>query len=175
MLLMTALGLTPPTEIGRRAVLTRRIRWFVAATITYNIIEAAVAISAGSAASSPALVGFGLDSIIEVSSAAAVAWQFAGKDPEAREKTTLRTIAISFFALAAYVTVDSVRTLLGSGEAEHSTVGLLLAAVSLAVMPGLSSAQRRAGRELGSRTAVADSKQTLLCTYLSAVLLVGLG
>lgn len=159
----------------RRAVLARRVRLLVAATITYNVIEAVIAIGAGVAASSTALIGFGLDSVIEVSSAAAVAWQFAGRDPEAREKTTLRIIAFSFFALAAYVTVESVRALLGQGEAEHSTVGLALAAVSLAVMPLLSHAQRRAGRELGSRTAVADSKQTLLCTYLSGVLLVGLG
>src|SRR4051794_20826642 len=159
----------------RRAVLARRIRLFVAATITYNVIEAVVALAAGTVADSTALIGFGLDSVIEVSSAAAVAWQFAGRDPEAREKTTLRIIAFSFFALAAYVTVESVRSLAGGGEAEHSSVGLVLAAVSLAVMPGLSYAQRRAGRELGSRTAVADSKQTLLCTYLSAVLLVGLG
>ncbi len=159
----------------RRAVLARRIRWLVAATITYNVIEAVVAITAGAAASSTALIGFGLDSVIEVSSAAAVAWQFTGPDPEAREKTALRVIAISFFALAAYVTVESVRALLTGGEAEHSTVGLILAALSLAVMPVLSRAQRRTGRELNSRSAVADSKQTLLCTYLSAVLLVGLG
>ncbi len=159
----------------RRALLARRIRLLVAATITYNIIEAVVAIGAGAAASSTALIGFGLDSVIEVASAAAVAWQFAGRDPEAREKTALRIIAISFFALAAYVTVESVRTLLGDGEAEHSTVGLALAALSLAIMPVLSHAQRRTGRELNSRSAVADSKQTLLCTYLSAVLLVGLG
>jgi divalent metal cation (Fe/Co/Zn/Cd) transporter len=75
--------------------------------------------------------------------------------PKRREKTALRIIAISFFALAAYVTIESVRSLLGSGHAEHSTIGLVLAAVSLAVMPGLSYTQRRAGRELGSRTAVA--------------------
>jgi divalent metal cation (Fe/Co/Zn/Cd) transporter len=159
----------------RRRLLTRRIRLLVAATITYNVIEAVVAIGAGSAANSGALIGFGLDSVIEVSSAAAVAWQFAGRDPEARERTALRIIAISFFALASYIVVDSLRALFGGGEAGHSTVGLVLAAVSLAVMPGLSHAQRRAGRELGSRTAVADSRQTLLCTYLSAVLLVGLG
>ena len=159
----------------RRAVLARRIRWLVAATITYNVIEAVVAITAGAAASSTALIGFGLDSVIEVSSAAAVAWQFTGPDPEAREKTALRVIAISFFALAAYVTVESVRALLTGGEAAHSTVGLILAALSLAIMPVLSRAQRRTGRELNSRSAVADSKQTLLCTYLSAVLLVGLG
>ncbi|MFC4069915.1 cation transporter [Actinoplanes subglobosus] len=158
----------------RRAVLTRRIRWLVAATITYNVIEAVVAITAGTIASSTALIGFGLDSIIEVSSAAAVAWQFSGTDPERRERAALRVIAVSFFALAAYVTVESVRALAVGAEAEHSTIGLVLAAVSLALMPGLSYAQRRAGRELGSRSAVADSKQTLLCTYLSAVLLVGL-
>ncbi|GLY24197.1 cation transporter [Micromonospora sp. NBRC 101691] len=159
---------------ARRQVLARRVRLLVAATITYNVIEAIVAITAGTIASSTALIGFGLDSIIEVSSAAAVAWQFAGRDPEAREKVALRVIAVSFFALAAYVTVESVRALVDGAEAEHSSVGLVLAALSLAIMPGLSYAQRRAGRELGSRSAVADSKQTLLCTYLSAVLLVGL-
>ncbi|KAA8881966.1 hypothetical protein F3087_39735 [Nocardia colli] len=159
---------------ARRQVLSRRIRLFVAATITYNVIEAVIALSEGARVSSTALIGFGLDSVIEVSSAAAVAWQFAGKNPEARERVTLRIIAFSFFALALYVTVDAIRSLLGLGEARHSTVGIALAAVSLAVMPVLSLAQRRAGRELGSLTAVADSKQTLLCTYLSAVLLVGL-
>ncbi|CAM5546613.1 cation transporter [Streptomyces chartreusis] len=170
-----------PTSLGpspaRRDALTRRIRLLVAATITYNAVEAVVAITAGTLASSTALVGFGLDSVIEVSSAAAVAWQFSAREHavrEAREKTTLRIIALSFFVLAAYVTVDSVRALTGSGEAEPSVPGIVLAALSLAVMPFLSAAQRRAGRELGSASAVADSKQTLLCTYLSAVLLVGL-
>ncbi|MFI0470955.1 cation transporter [Saccharopolyspora sp. 5N102] len=162
------------TDPQRRAVLARRVRWLVAATITYNVIEAVVAISAGTAASSTALIGFGLDSVIEVASAAAVAWQFSGSDPEARERAALKVIAVSFFALAAYVSVESVRTLLGADSAEHSTVGIALAAVSLLVMPFLSAAQRRAGRELGSASAVADSKQTLLCTYLSGVLLLGL-
>lgn len=158
----------------RRRVLSRRVRLFVAATITYNVIEAVVALAEGTRVSSAALLGFGLDSVIEVSSAAAVAWQFAGHDPEAREKTALRVIAFSFFGLAAYVAVDSAGALLGRGQAEHSTIGIALAAVSLAVMPVLSWAQRRAGRELGSLSAVADSKQTLLCTYMSAVLLAGL-
>ncbi|MFE3450431.1 cation transporter [Nonomuraea sp. NPDC059194] len=172
---MTSLGMPGlgPTA-DRREVLRRRIRLLVAATITYNVIEAAVAITAGTIASSAALIGFGLDSIVEVASAAAVAWQFSGADHEKREKTALRIIAISFFALAAYVTFDAVRALLGAGEADHSTPGLILAALSLMIMPVLSAAQRRAGRELGSASAVADSKQTLLCTYLSAVLLVGL-
>ncbi|MDX6740845.1 cation transporter [Actinocorallia sp. A-T 12471] len=162
----------------RRAVLARRVRLLVSATIAYNVVEAVVALSAGAAASSGALVAFGLDSVIEVASAAAVAWQFSARDPHLvhrRERRALRIIAVSFFALAAYVTADSVLTLAGGGEAEHSGVGLALAALSLAVMPFLSYAQRHAGRELGSASAVADSKQTLLCTYLSAVLLVGLG
>ncbi|MEE6178778.1 cation transporter [Mycobacterium sp. 050134] len=146
----------------------------VAATISYNAVEAAVAIAAGSAASSTALIGFGLDSVIEVSSATAVAWQFSGADPEARERTALKVIALSFFALAGYVTAESARSLSGGEAAAHSVVGIWLAALSLVVMPVLSRAQRRAGRELGSASAVADSKQTLLCTYLSGVLLVGL-
>ncbi|MFC4005416.1 cation transporter [Prauserella oleivorans] len=164
----------PTLTDTRRAVLSRRVRLLVGATITYNVIEAVVAIAAGTVASSTALIGFGLDSVIEVASAAAVAWQFSGTDPEARERTALKVIAVSFFALAAYVTVESVRALLGADAAEHSTVGIVLAAVSLVVMPFLSYAQRRTGRELGSTSAVADSKQTLLCTYLSGVLLAGL-
>ena len=159
---------------ARRAVLARRIRWFVAATISYNVIEAVVAITAGSIASSAALIGFGLDSMVEVTSAAAVSWQFSARDPETREKTALRIIAFSFFALAGYITVGAVRGLFGSIEASPSSAGMILAAVSLLIMPVLSYGQRRTGRELGSASAVADSKQTLLCTYLSGVLLVGL-
>jgi divalent metal cation (Fe/Co/Zn/Cd) transporter len=162
------------TSPERKWLLAKRIRLLVAATITYNVIEAVIALTEGARVSSTALIGFGLDSVIEVSSAAAVAWQFAGSDPEAREKTALRIIAFSFFGLALYVTVDAVRSLFGVDEARHSVIGIALATASLVVMPALSWAQRRAGRELGSRSAVADSKQTLLCTYLSGVLLVGL-
>jgi len=158
----------------RREVLARRIRLLVAATITYNVIEAVVALAEGTRVSSSALIGFGLDSVVEISSAAAVAWQFSAKDPETREKAALRFIAFSFFALAAYVAVDAILSLAGFGEARPSVIGIALALASLVVMPVLSLTQRRAGRELGSRSAVADSKQTLLCTYLSAVLLGGL-
>ena len=165
-----SLGLSP----ARRIVLGRRIQFLVAATISYNVIEAVVALTAGARASSSALIGFGLDSVIEVSSAAAVAWQFAGGDPEARERVALKVIACSFFGLAALVTIDALRSLFGTGEAQQSPVGLALAAVSLAVMPVLSWAQRRTGRELASGSVVADSTQTLLCTYLSVVLLAGL-
>lgn len=166
--------LDPTAPTARRATLTRRIRLLVAATITYNIIEAVVAITAGTIASSTALIAFGLDSVIEVASATAVAWQFASTDPKTRERAALRVIALSFFALAGYVTIEALRALFGAVEATPSPVGIALAALSLLVMPFLSHAQRRAGRELGSLSAVADSKQTLLCTYLSAVLLLGL-
>jgi divalent metal cation (Fe/Co/Zn/Cd) transporter len=164
--------LTPAEE--RRGVLQRRIRLIVGATIAYNLVEAVVAITAGSIASSAALIGFGLDSVIEVLSAAAVAWQFTRRDPERWEKGTLRVIAIAFFALAAYVTVSSVFALAGQEQVQHSTLGIVITALSVVIMPFLSLAERRAGRELGSATAVADSKQTLICTYLSAAVLVGL-
>ena len=158
----------------RRCVLQRRIRLIVSATIGYNLVEAVVAITAGSIASSAALIGFGLDSVIEVLSAAAVAWQFTRRDPERWEKGTLRVIALAFFALAAYVSVSSVFALAGQEQVQHSTLGIVITALSVVIMPFLSLAERRAGRELGSASAVADSKQTLMCTYLSAAVLVGL-
>lgn len=159
---------------ARRETLHRRIRLLVGVTIGYNVVEAIIAITAGTVASSAALIGFGLDSTIEVLSAAAVAWQFTRRDPERWEKPTLRVIAVAFFALAAYVTVTSVTARVTAERPEHSTIGIILTAVSVAVMPFLSFAERRAGRELGSATAVADSKQTLICTYLSAAVLIGL-
>jgi divalent metal cation (Fe/Co/Zn/Cd) transporter len=158
----------------RRDVLARRIRLLVAATIIYNVVEAVIALGEGTRVSSSALIGFGLDSVIEVSSAAAIAWQFSAKDPGKREKAALRFIAFSFFALAAYVAVDAVLSLLGFGEPQPSVIGILLAVASLIVMPVLSLVQRRTGRLLESVSAVADSKQLLLCSYLSAALLVGL-
>ena len=158
----------------RKAHLRRRIRWLVAATISYNIIEAVISVTAGLAASSGALVSFGLDSLIEVLSASAVAWQFSQRDPERFEKPTLRVIAISFFALAAYVIVNAVLSMTGVVNAEHSAIGIVITCLSVIIMPFLSLTQRRAGRELGSATAVADSKQTLICTYLSATVLISL-
>jgi divalent metal cation (Fe/Co/Zn/Cd) transporter len=165
---------SPVPSPTRRLVLRRRIRLLVAATISYNVIEAIIAVSAGTIAGSVALIGFGLDSVVEVTSAVAIAWQFSGQDPERRERTALRVVAGSFFALAAFVTAEALRTLVTGDEPERSTVGIVLVTVSVLVMPFLSWAQRRAGRELGSASAVADSKQTLLCTYLSAAVLIGL-
>lgn len=158
----------------RRATLHRRIRLIVAITIGYNLVEAVIAVAAGSAASSAALIGFGLDSAIEVLSAAAVAWQFTRRDPERWERPALRVIAVAFFALAAYVIVTSLLALATAERPDHSPIGIALTAVSVVLMPLLSLAERRAGREIGSATAVADSKQTLICAYLSAAVLVGL-
>lgn len=159
---------------SERARLGRRAQLLAAASVGYNALEAVVAVSAGIAAGSVALVGFGLDSIVEVSSGLVILWQFRHSLPESRERQALRLIAMSFFALAAYVSVESIRALLSAGEADPSPVGIGLASASLLVMPVLSRAQRRTGRALGSNAVFADGTQTLLCTYLSAVLLVGL-
>ncbi len=109
-----------------------------------------------------------------MSSAAVLIWQFRSRVPEDREGLALRLIAVSFFALAAWVTFDAARSLLGGGDADPSPAGIGLAVASLIVMPLLVRAKRRTGRELGSGSVMADSTQTMLCTYLSAVLLVGL-
>jgi divalent metal cation (Fe/Co/Zn/Cd) transporter len=157
-----------------RARLGRRAQLLAGASVTYNVIEAVIAVAAGVAAGSVALVGFGLDSVVEVSSGLIVLWQFRHRLPESREQQALRLMALSFFALAAYVAVESTRALFVQSDPDSSAVGIALAVASLAVMPLLSWAQRRTGRALGSNAVVADSTQTLLCTYLSAVLLVGL-
>jgi len=171
---MTASSELDTGAADRRRLLGKRAQLLAGASVSYNLLEAAVSITAGVVAGSVALVGFGLDSVVEVSSGVVILWQFRHRMPETRERQALRLIALSFFALAAYVTVESLRNLLGSGEAAPSPLGIGIATASLIVMPFLSWAQRRTGRELGSGSVVADSKQTLLCTYLSAVLLVGL-
>jgi divalent metal cation (Fe/Co/Zn/Cd) transporter len=158
----------------RRAALHRRVRLIVFFTVSWNVIEAIIAITAGTVASSAALIGFGLDSVIEVASAAAVAWQFTRQDPERWEKATVRVIGIAFFALAAYVAVDAVLALTGVRAPEHSPVGIGIAVASLIVMPGLAWIEFRTGRELRSRSVQADAKQLLLCIYLSGTVLIGL-
>jgi divalent metal cation (Fe/Co/Zn/Cd) transporter len=142
-------------------------------TVGWNAIEAVVAIAGGAAAGSVALVGFGLDSVVEVSAALVVLWQFFGI-AEDRERRALRLIGGSFFALAAYVTVSSLYDLATRSEPDASMVGIILTAVSLVVMPALAIVKRRAGQRIGSRTLVADSTQTRLCAYLSATTLAGL-
>ncbi|KQX75905.1 cation diffusion facilitator family transporter [Aeromicrobium sp. Root472D3] len=165
---MNDLDLATKQRLGRRA------KMLAGLSVTYNVVEAVIAITAGIVAGSVALVGFGLDSVVEVSSGLIILWQFSHRIPESREQQALRLLAFSFFALAAYVGFESVRSLLTGAESDPSTVGIVLAAVSLVVMPFISYAQRRTGKALGSNAVYADGTQTLLCTYLSAVLLVGL-
>ena len=160
-------------------VLRRRGLALAGLTIAWNVIEAIVAITAGIAAGSIALVGFGFDSTIEVMSSVVVVWQFrhevrSGYD-EDRERLALRLIAVSFFVLATYIVFESLRDLLFTdNEADESVVGIVLAALSLLVMPALAIAKRRTADALGSPTLRADSRETLLCAWLSAALLGGL-
>jgi len=142
-------------------------------TISWNVLEAVIAVWAGLAANSIALIGFGLDSLIEVFAAGVVVWEFRGVAEE-RTARALRLIAISFFVLAAYVVVEAGRDLIVGSEAGESLPGVILAAVSLLVMPLLAFAKRRTGSAMNSRTLLADATETLLCSYLSAILLVGL-
>jgi divalent metal cation (Fe/Co/Zn/Cd) transporter len=168
------LGAAWVVDPAERQRLGRRAQLLAGASVAYNVVEAVVAITSGLVAGSVALVGFGLDSVVEVSSGLIILWQFRHPLPESRERQALRLLAFSFFALAAYVGFESVRTLITGADPETSPVGIGLAIASLIVMPFLSWAQRRTGKALGSNAVVADSTQTLLCTYLSAVLLVGL-
>lgn len=161
------------------SALRKRGLVLAALTIAWNTVEAVVAIGAGLAAGSIALVGFGFDSTIEVLSAWVVVWQFRaelrGGYDEDRERLALRLIGATFFVLAAYVVVEAVRDLfLVDAEAAGSGVGIVLAALSLAVMPVLALAKRRTADELGSPTLRADSTETLLCSWLSVALLAGL-
>lgn len=162
------------TDPARRSTLVRRAQLLAAASVTYNVVEAAIAITAGRAAGSSALIGFGLDSVVEVSSGLVILWQFRHHVPESRERMAQRLIAVSFFALTAYLLFEAGSALLTGERPDGSPIGIALAVASLMVMPFLSFGQRRTGRELGSAAVHGDGTQTLLCTYLSAVLLVGL-
>ena len=167
-------------ELGRadRDRLRKRGLWLEYLTISWNVVEAVVAIGAGLVASSIALIGFGFDSTIEVAAAAIVVWQFRaelrGGTDEERERRALRWIALTFFLLAGYVTFEAVRTLVTREVPQGSTVGIVLAAVSLVVMPALAWLKRKTALEMGSATLLADSAETFLCAWLSAILLGGL-
>lgn len=163
-----------PLDVDERRRLGRRAQLLAGASVAYNAVEAVVAITAGIVAGSVALVGFGLDSVVEVSSGLIVLWQFRHALPESRELQALRLMALAFFALAAYVGVESARALLDARDPDSSAVGIGIAVASIVIMPALSWAQRRTGRRLASAAVVADSTQTALCAYLSVVLLVGL-
>jgi len=163
---------------GRR--LRRWAWWLAALTIAWNSLEGGIGILSGIMASSIALFGFGLDSAVEVGSALVIVWRLSRQGPdeaanERAEQRAVRLIALTFFAVAAYVIYDAVAKLLGVGEEpEHSTLGLLVVSASLVVMPTLAWAKRRVAARLGSAALRADAAETQLCGYLSAVVLVGL-
>ncbi|MFN2497757.1 MAG: cation transporter [Pyrinomonadaceae bacterium] len=161
-----------------RPALIKRGRYLEYFTIGYNSLEGLIAVSAGVIAGSIALVGFGFDSLIEVTSGAVLLWRLHSDVNEARrervEAISLRIVGACFLLLAIYVSYDSVMSLITRETPEESLVGILLAAVSLIVMPLLVRAKRKVARGIASRALMADSKQTELCTYLSAILLGGL-
>jgi cation diffusion facilitator family transporter len=163
-------------RLQRRGV---RLEWF---TVAWNIAEAVVAVAAGVAASSIALIGFGVDSGIEVVAASALLWRFTQAKAEASadehnaaEQRALYVVSATFFALAVYIAVEASHALVSREEPKSSAVGLILSVVSLAVMPTLAYAKQRTGRALASRALRADAVETWVCAYLSLALLVGVG
>ncbi|MCP9494940.1 MAG: cation transporter [Pyrinomonadaceae bacterium MAG19_C2-C3] len=163
------------TRPASRLANVRRGRQLEYLTIAWNSLEAVASISAGLFAGSIALVGFGVDSVIETSSGAVLLWRLRdGERGEARERIALKLVGISFLLLAAYVAFDAVKSLLMREPPEASYFGIGIAAVSLVVMPLLARAKRRVAVQLNSRAMQADSRQTDLCAYLSAILLAGL-
>lgn len=164
-------------HLTERAIAVRRGRLFEYLTIIWNSFEGTISIGAGLLSGSVALVGFGFDSLIEVSSGAALLWRLHLDAPERRERaeqTALRLVGISFLLLAAYVAFDAVKSLIQREPPEASYLGIAIAALSLFVMPYLAKAKRRVATVIQSRALQADSRQTDICAYLSAILLVGL-
>ena len=153
----------------------RRLEYF---TVVWNTLEGLVAVVAGIVAGSISLVGFGIDSFIEVTSGSVLIWRMSVDSDvhcrETNEKLALRIVGACFLLLAAYISYDSISDLWSKRAPEHSVAGIILACASLVVMPVLSRAKRKVGRALGSAAMHADAKQTEFCTYLSAILLLGL-
>jgi len=168
---------TSALSIDERAELVRRGKRLQYFTIVWNILEALVAVFSGLIAGSISLIGFGFDSLIEVTSGAAVLWRMYLDHPERREgaeRVSLRIVGGCFILLAAYIAVDAIKSLYEHEQSARSIPGIVLAIVSLIVMPLLSRSKRRLGKELKSHAMQADATQTEFCTYLSAILLFGL-
>ena len=177
---MTELPLLRPRTVAlvpERAQLVRRARLLAWGGNAWHVVEFAIAAGAGIAASSIALVGFGFDSLIEASAGFVILWRFAASraHSERAERRAQQLIAASYFALAAYVAVESLRTFLGGDHPLTSWVGIALAAVTAPTMPLLARAKRRVGRQLNSSATVSEGAQNMICAYLSIALLVGLG
>jgi divalent metal cation (Fe/Co/Zn/Cd) transporter len=165
---------TPPAADRDRLV--RRAKLLAAAGVGWHVVEAAVALLAGLAASSVALIGFGADSLVESLAGFVVLWRFAASRAASAdaERRAQRLIGASFFAIAAYVAVEAVRSLAGGDQPDASWVGIGLAAVTVTAMPPLAAAKARVGDALGSPATRSEGRQNMLCAYLSAALLVGL-
>jgi divalent metal cation (Fe/Co/Zn/Cd) transporter len=166
------------TATAERAVVVRYARRLEYFTIVWNALEGLVAVVAGAVAGSISLVGFGIDSFIEVTSASALLWRISVDAQVQRrqrnERRALKIVGVCFLSLAAYIAYESATDLWSKRPPEHSVPGIILACVSLVVMPVLSRAKRKVGHALGSAAMHADAKQTEFCTYLSAILLAGL-
>lgn len=174
--------MTEALPLDRRRALHGRALWLEYFTVGWNVIEAVVAIGAGIIAGSVALVGFGVDSAVEVISAVGLLWRLRKAGPEATvaeesgaERRALYVVAATFLLLAAYIAYEAETALLGREEPDRSTVGLVLSVLSLVIMPALAYMKQRTGREMGSRALVADSVETWVCSYLSLALLAGVG
>ncbi len=163
--------------LEERRKLERQARLLAWGGIGYHVLEAAVAVGAGLAAGSIALIGFGADSLIESLAGLVVLWLFTGArlGSQTAERRAQQLIAVSFFILAAYVGVESLRSLIGGHEPDASWLGLGLAAFTAPTMPLLAAWKRRVGRKLNSSAAIKEASQTQLCAYLSIALLIGLG
>ncbi len=175
---MAAVPGRPDSDAEERAALQRRARWLAIGGNAWHVVEFAIAVAAGVAAGSIALVAFGLDSLIEVAAGTVIVWLFTGRrlsDPARAERRAQQLIAFSFFLLAGYVAVESGRTLLGGQHPDTSWVGIGLAAITAPTMPLLARAKRRIGERLGSSATVSEGQQNMVCAYLSVALLVGLG
>jgi divalent metal cation (Fe/Co/Zn/Cd) transporter len=174
--------MTEAVSLERRRELHRRALWLEYVTVGWNVIEGVVAIGAGMIAGSVALVGFGVDSSVEVISGLGLLWRLRTAGPEATvaeesaaERRALYVVAATFFLLATYIAFEAVTSLLGREEPDRSTVGLVLSVLSLVIMPLLAWWKQRTGRQMGSRALVADSVETWVCSYLSLALLAGVG
>jgi len=159
---------------GELARLRRRGFTLEYASMAWMVVEAGVAITAGIVAASIALVGFGLDSVIELFSAGIVVWQLRGEEG-VRETRAVRLIGITFFALAAYLAGESIHDFVSHARPEQSVAGLAVTSAALLVMPGLAIAKRRTGNALDSPTLIADSAETAFCAFTSAAALIGVG
>ena len=157
----------------------KKALWLSVATVGYNVIEGIAAVTAGIATRSSALLGFGLDSFIESLSGSVMIWRFGkertDEDEERVEKIAVKLVAFTFFILGAYILFDAGKQLLQHEVPEKSLFGIVVAVLSLLIMPALMLAKYRTGKQIGSKSLVADSKQTLACVFMSVTLLLGVG